>query len=135
MSNPAPTSRATLPTTSHERSLNLTVLRGELLHDPSPRALASGEVVVQFDLRVEAGDGGSRISVPVSWSDPPAIALRGVSGGSEVVVLGWTRRRFFRAGGVTQSRTEVVAARVVRARRARAVESLVADAIATLQGD
>jgi single-strand DNA-binding protein len=35
------------------------------------------------------------------------------SPGSEVVVAGHVRRRFFRAGGVTQSRTEVVATRVI----------------------
>jgi hypothetical protein len=32
------------------------------------------------------------------------------------------RRRFFRAGGVTQSRTEVVAAQVIAAKRGRQVE-------------
>ena len=35
-----------------------------------------------------------------------------------VVVVGQVRRRFFRAGGVTQSRTEVVASYIVGARRA-----------------
>ena len=41
--------------------------------------------------------------------------------GAEVVVVGSVRRRFFRAGGATQSRTEVVAEQVVAARRGRDV--------------
>jgi single-strand DNA-binding protein len=41
-----------------------------------------------------------------------------------VVVVGSVRRRFFRVGGATQSRTEVVADRVVAARRAREVRRM-----------
>jgi single-strand DNA-binding protein len=65
-----------------------------------------------------------RITVPVAWFDPPAKAS--FEAGAEVVVTGYVRRRFFRSGGATQSRTEVVADTVVpansRARARKAVE-------------
>ncbi len=47
-------------------------------------------------------------------------------------MVGHVRRRFFRAGGATQSRTEVVAHKVVRASRTRAAQNLVASVVATL---
>jgi single-strand DNA-binding protein len=51
----------------------------------------------------------------------------------QIVVLGYVRRRFFRAGGVTQSRTEVVATKIVKASRGRDVTRLVAVAIRQLE--
>ena len=42
--------------------------------------------------------------------------------------------RFFRAGGVTQSRTEVVAAEIIPVSRRKAIDKLVASAVATLTG-
>ena len=49
-----------------------------------------------------------------------------------VVVVGTVRRRFFRAGGATQSRTEVLADKVVRASRTRAAQKLVESVVALL---
>ena len=136
MSNTSPARPRTASTTATSgQSMNLAVLRGELADDPVARPLASGGTVVQFDLRTCAGEGGTRVSVPVSWGDPPASAARGIRGGTEVSVLGWTRRRFFRSGGATQSRTEVVAVRVVPTRRQQAHASLIADAVAILCSD
>ena len=43
--------------------------------------------------------------------------------GVDVVVIGTVRRRFFRVGGATQSRTEIVADVVIPARRRRRVET------------
>jgi single-strand DNA-binding protein len=62
------------------------------------------------------------VSVPVAWIDPAPGDLACVQQGAEIMVVGTVRRRFFRVGGATQSRTEVVAAEVVAAtdrRRAR----------------
>mgnify|MGYP003704667129 FL=1 len=50
-------------------------------------------------------------SVPVVWFDPSSPPL--LDAGSEVLVRGTVRRRFFRSGGGTQSRTEVLAEEVV----------------------
>ncbi|MET0577799.1 MAG: hypothetical protein ABW122_04015, partial [Ilumatobacteraceae bacterium] len=46
-------------------------------------------------------------------------------------VIGSVRRRFFRAGGSTQSRTEVVAERAVAARRGKEVRRML-DAVSVL---
>ena len=50
--------------------------------------------------------------------------------GAETAVV---RRRFFRAGGSTQSRTEVVADKVIPVRRAKAAERAVAEALAAAE--
>lgn len=98
---------------------NVVVLRGTLVADPRSRELPSGSVLVQFD--VTTRDDSGTHSVPVAWFEPPP---RGVpaAAGDDVVVVGSVRRRFFRAGGTTQSRTEVVAEQVIPANRSRQVD-------------
>lgn len=100
---------------------NLVVLRGTLAGDPRTRDLPSGSVLTQFDITTR--DEGGTHSVPVAWFDAP-VSGRNLGPGTDVVVVGSVRRRFFRAGGATQSRTEVVAERIVAARRARDVRRL-----------
>jgi len=93
------------PQATHEHH-NIAIVRGVLTRDPSIRDLPSGSVVVNYELS-STSRSGERRSVPVAWTDPsrpPAL-----KSGDEVVVVGSVRRRFFRAGGSTQSRTEVVA--------------------------
>ena len=106
---------------------NLVVLRGVLSRDPEPRQLPSGDAVVAYDVTVRpesalrrARRGPSRCRWPGSPRRRPAGAL---SAGDDVVVVGRVRRRFFRAGGATASRTEVVATRVVPARSAAQVRA------------
>jgi single-strand DNA-binding protein len=53
--------------------------------------------------------------------------------GTDVLVVGRVRRRFFRAGGVTQSRTEVVASAVVPLRRTAAVRRALRGAVSALE--
>jgi single-strand DNA-binding protein len=100
--------------------MNVVVLHGAVSSVVDQRALASGVTVWSFDVTTRDADDRSH-SVPVSWSDPPDGT--DVAVGSEVVVLGAVRRRFFRVGGSTQSRTEVQAEVVVvggdRRRRSR----------------
>lgn len=107
---------------------NVVVLRGRVTNDPVRRELASGVAVAQFDVAVPDDHGSA--TVPVAWIDPPN--GRTPHGDQEVVVVGSVRRRFFRAGGATQSRTEVVAERVVDSRRRRDAERLVAAAVDAL---
>lgn len=106
---------------------NLTILRGIVTSEPKVRALPSGSTVTN----VEVTTRGEAVtaSVPVVVHDRPA----GVATGDEVVVVGHVRRRFFRAGGVTQSRTEVVANRIVPARRARTAARAIAAVTALLE--
>jgi single-strand DNA-binding protein len=92
---------------------NLVVLRGTVTSEPKRRELPSGSIVTNIEITTR-GDGPTA-SVPVVVHDRPV----DVGTGDDVVVVGHVQRRFFRAGGITQSRTEVVAARVVPARRAR----------------
>ncbi|MEI7548337.1 MAG: hypothetical protein WCK21_09810 [Actinomycetota bacterium] len=108
--------------------MNLVVLQGVLSSAPVSRALASGSVVVSLELTTSME--GVAASVPVAWFDPPGEV--GWGPGDELFVLGSVRRRFFRSGGSTQSRTEVVATEVVAATRRRQVQRLLQRAIGRL---
>lgn len=103
---------------------NVVVVAGTLSSPPRRRILPSGEELVSFDLTTRGAAG--TCSVPVAWFSPGSLVDR-LDTGSEVVVAGHLRRRFFRAGGATQSRTEVVAARVVDGNRRAAATKLRAD--------
>ncbi len=94
--------------------MNIVVLQGKLSRPPEERELPSGNVVL-YDVTTR-DEEGSATSAPVAWFGAPATAIDMVEG-DDVTVVGQVRRRFFRAGGSTQSRTEVVAAAVVRTRQ------------------
>lgn len=106
---------------------NLVVLRGLITSEPAVRELPSGLSVTQVELTSRCD--GAAVSVPVVVEGRPVAARAG----DEVVVVGHVRRRFFRAGGATQSRTEVVAAGLVPSSRRRQVATLLARAKAALQ--
>jgi single-strand DNA-binding protein len=104
--------------------INVVVLQGVLARPAQDRVLPSGTRLLSLEVTVSRPDGPAE-TVPVAWFDAPASAAA-LDAGVEVVVVGRVRRRFFRAGGLTQSRTEVVASRLVRAselKRARAMMS------------
>lgn len=96
-------------TTLASSAANLAVVAGRLSSPPRPRTLPSGDVVWQLEVTVD-GDQGRRESIPVQYAGPEPPAA---TDGDAVLVLGRVRRRFFRAGGTTASRTEVVADRLV----------------------
>lgn len=110
--------------------INLVLLRGQLRAEPVDRELPSGARVVQFDVTTTLD--GTTSTAPVSMTDPPKTSLAALSAGADVVVFGTVHRRFFRVDGRTQSRTEVVAQRVVGARRTASVRRLLAEAVATI---
>jgi single-strand DNA-binding protein len=128
---PAPTALAAAP----PPGTNLVVLRGVLSREPEVRALPSGSTLVAYELtvRAEGPDPARAESVPVCWFDPPAAAT-GFAEGADVVVVGRVRRRFFRAGGATASRTEVVADRVLPARSSARCREAVGRALDRLAG-
>lgn len=109
--------------------MNIVVLQGTLSSDPVTRTLASGSTLVSLELTT-AVDGGSA-SVPVAWLDPPTEVV--FAAGEALVVIGTVRRRFFRSGGLTQSRTEVVATAVLAAGRRRQVKAALARAASSVQ--
>ena len=121
-------STTTVPTAG----TNLTILVGRLSRDAELRTLPSGDQLVAFELTVRPEDGPAE-SVPVTWPDPPASASTWTAG-EELIVTGRVRRRYFRAGGSTQSRTEVVANRAVPTRRKAAAGKALTAALQALPG-
>ena len=112
--------------------MNITVLQGRLSRPPERRELPSGDVLVAYEVTVPAEGDRRAESVPVVWPDAPGSA-DDLEPETDVVVIGRVRRRFFRAGGSTQSRTEVVADQVVPARQAKKAERAVLHAVQALE--
>ncbi|MAT05553.1 MAG: hypothetical protein CL424_10980 [Acidimicrobiaceae bacterium] len=96
--------------------LNVAVVCGTVTSEPRTRELPSGSTVTQVEVSTRLDDG--TCSVPIVVVD----AAVTVGTGDQVVAVGRVVRRFFRAGGVTQSRTELVATKLVRASNRRSVE-------------
>jgi single-strand DNA-binding protein len=105
---------------------NLVVLQGHVSSEPRRKDLPSGTTLLQLEVTTR-GEGGL-LSVPVVWFEP----TRDFAPADEVTVLGHVRRRFYRTGAVTQSRTEVVADYIVITRRRRDVQRLMGRVIAAL---
>jgi len=121
--------RATAAATAGFSPVNAAILRGTVSSTPRRRELPSGSVLDQLEVTTRWGDPPAA-TVPVTWFDPTTE----LAADDEVVVIGSVRRRFFKAGGATASRTEVVAERIIRASRRRDVERAVAAALAILAG-
>jgi single-strand DNA-binding protein len=105
---------------------NVVLLRGRVSSEPRVRELPSGSAIVNLEVTTVVDDAS--VSVPVVVE----AAMVECTAGDDVVVVGTVRRRFFRAGGATQSRTEVLADKVVRASRTRAVQKLVESVVLVL---
>ena len=112
-------------------TLNLPVLCGHVSRAPEEVALASGDLLVRYEVTVPRADERAD-TVPVVAVSPPAHA-RGLEPGTEVVVVGRTRRRFWSAGGATRSQVEVLATDVLPARRKAGRTRALARALATLE--
>ena len=109
---------------------NVVVLIGRLARPATLRQLPSGTVLVEYQLTVPR-PGERAESVPVVWEDPPPSAVEHDTD-DEVVVVGRVRRRFFRTAARTESRTEVVAEKVVPAKQAKRVQAVLAGAQARI---
>ena len=108
----SPTTQTKPPTEdSSSTDVNVAVLIGSLSSDPVERTLPSGDVIASYEVTTRSGAGTQ--TVPVAWFNAPKRRQK-LRGGDTVVVTGHVRRRFFRAGGATASRTKVLADRVVR---------------------
>lgn len=118
------TSRRTDPDGPVPQGMNLAVIRGVLARDPDHRVLGSGVEVLSLDVTVRAPDSASE-SVPVVWHNPAVAAAR-LQAGDDIVVVGRVRRRFFRVAGVTSSRTEVHADKVLGAGSVARIRTLLA---------
>jgi single-strand DNA-binding protein len=105
---------------------NLVVLRGRVSSTPRSVELPSGTSLCQLEVTTRVGSDA--LCVPVAWLAPTET----ISAGDEIVVVGHVRRRWFRAGGATSSRTEVVATEVVPAARRRSVARVLERAAASI---
>ena len=107
-------------------SNNVVLLRGRVSSEPRVRELPSGSTIVNLEVTTHVDDTSVSVPVVVERASVECVA------GDEVVVVGHVRRRFFRAGGITQSRTEVFAEKVVRASRTRAAQKLIESVVELL---
>lgn len=114
--------------------MNITLVRGRLSRAPEPRDLPSGDHLVAYEVTVDR-PGARAESLPVVWHDPPAAALS-LDVGTEILVVGRVRRRFFRvAAGATQSRTEVLADVVLPVRQAKRCRSAIDKALTRVEAE
>lgn len=111
--------------------MNVVILQGCLSSPPSSRTLPSGDTLVTFEVTTRPPVGPAE-SVPVAWPDAPRRAAT-LPAGAAVVVTGRVRRRFFRAGGATASRTEVVADAVLPVRQTSRVAAAVERALTRVE--
>ena len=110
---------------------NLVVLVGRLARPAEQRELPSGDRLVAYEVTV-ARPRARAEGVPVVWlGAPPSAADHDVD--DLVLVVGRVRRRFFRAGGATQSRTEVVADVVIPTRLAKRARAALAAACTRME--
>jgi hypothetical protein len=114
---------------SKQEGFNRVVIIGEVSSVPISRDLTDGSVVTTFDV-VSSTEVG-RVTVPVSVDGVPSVVEEGVS----VCIVGFVRRRFFKAGASVASRTEVVANVITPVRRKAQVRKaieMVADDLSDL---
>lgn len=103
--------------------MNVVVIGGRLSRPAELRTLHSGDVVLGLEVTVRREDRPAE-TVPVAWTNPPAWAQR-LAAADELIVVGRVRRRFFQAGGSTQSRTEVVVEGAARPSQRAKVAALI----------
>lgn len=90
--------------------MNSVILTGTITNTPRRVELPSGAVHWEFNVTTPHND--EALSVPVRCASVEERSW--MAEGVEVSIVGTVRRRYFRAGGTTQSRTEVVADVVVQ---------------------
>ena len=114
---------------AHAAHRNIAILIGRLARPAEERILPSGDRVATLEVTVDAVDGQRSETVPVSWFNPSTDIVE-LAAGTELVVVGSVRRRFFRSSGSTQSRTDLTAVHVLALNRRTAVRRLI-NAVAT----
>ncbi len=113
--------------------MNVVIVRGVLSRAPELRELPSGDRLAQLEVTVRHPDRATA-SVPVALFEPPVRTLA-LASGTEVVVTGQVRRRFFRTPAGTGSRTEVVADQVIPATHRKRVRTALEAAAAVISTD
>lgn len=112
--------------------MNVVALSGWLSRPAEEKLLESGTRMLSLQVTVSgAGPAARAETVPVVWFEP-AVGALDLDAGQDVVVVGRVRRRFFRTGNGTQSRTEVVADMLVPGGRPAAARKAMARAIESM---
>ncbi len=111
--------------------MNLVLLVGRASTAAVTRTLPSGDTLAEIQLTIPRRDGPAD-SVPVVVFSP-RLAVTRIGPGTEVVVRGRVRRRFFQAGGALASRTEVVADDIAPTSERRRAERVTASALGEIQ--
>ena len=114
---------------THAAHRNIAILVGRLARPAEERTLPSGDRVATLEVLVEGVDGQRSETVPVSWFNPSTDIVV-LAAGTELVIVGSVRRRFFRSGGLTQSRTDLTAVHVLDLSRRAAVKRVLEAAAA-----
>jgi single-strand DNA-binding protein len=110
--------------------VNVVVVQGVLSSAPRARELPSGDRIGTFEVTVR-DPGWPTETVPVSWLLVPEAALRWPPG-TNVVVCGRVRRRFFGGARGRTSRTEIVALEMRESCHVGRVLGLIDEAVAVL---
>jgi hypothetical protein len=118
-----PRSKSVVPVVLAEPMLSVSVIHGVVTSPPSIRDVG-GQPSIEIDVR-SCSNTGAAVSVSVvKTGDLPIVLM-----GDTVLVVGVTRRRFFRTGGATVSRTEVEASTLLvnpdKRKRSRAVQNVI----------
>lgn len=92
--------------------MNFVAIEGVITSQPRRVELPSGDVCLGFDVRTRSPGEPAR-SVPVEWIGAPSRAPR-LTPDTEVALVGVIQRRFYRAGGVLQSRVYVQPTSIAR---------------------
>lgn len=129
---PADSSKNSNPSVDPAPGCNLAVALGVISGDVQIRTLPSGTELASFSISVSQASGPAT-SIPVSWSAPTPKLLERLEAGTEVLAIGRVVRRFYRAGGSTQSRTELVVDRIERLSRRTACRRMVEHVIGHLE--
>jgi single-strand DNA-binding protein len=112
--------------------LNILLAIGRLAKPAQVRNLPSGISVASFDVQVLRPDQAPD-TVPVALFNAVDETTHWETG-QELLVIGRVHRRFFRVGGSTQSRTEVIADLVLPLGQTEDVRSALAHAGTALAG-
>jgi len=109
--------------------MNVVVLEGRLSGPPQERVLASGSRVLSLQLTMDRReDQRAADSVPVAWFDPK-MSQFDLQEDQRLVVVGRVARRFFQTASGVQSRTEVVAERVIPATKKSSIRTALASVV------
>ena len=113
--------------------VNVGVLRGPCSGPAEIRVLESGTRLATLAVRCPVGGVEERAtSVPVTVWNPPAW-IDTVEAGTDVVVVGRLRRRFYQRPGGVGSRVDLEADLIGRARDGRRIEAALRRALALLE--